>query len=833
MTTRETFGVLLVVLFSLLRVDHVEGFQVISHSIGGETLYEPPRVDLTVNYSSLDLYVRLCQYIVQNDTFLLVNMTRYCYCTKENAVYNCSYPGPTLVMYSNTSITIKLINELTGSSTIYFPNSSNWNTYKDMDTTNLHVHGLHVSPTEDDILLHIKPGESHEYNYHFGFHYPGTFWYHAHHHGSTTWQVNQGLHGAILMDNGNNTYKDNITENYIDNVLMFNWQYIINQSACLNNTAITSSNNKICKTTDSNGDEYDPDRFAIYPPWIDVDYNKSLSQFKYFLQFREYLENIFGTSVDNLTDIYDELSEWNDVVYYDTELARYYAEFETLSDLYGYIWLTQQDWGSAALGLGGPTTDYSMCSIYCDFPLNQRILSEYTYNVQSDIYVNTAALNITYNVDWHAVRWFVNGQIVPVIDDMQINRYRRLRFINSLSNFYLQMKFPSDNCEWHLIATDGIFINSDTYRNYNLANNSHQNMYIVAPGGRADMLVKCNVAGTYYINATNDYSTDGQLQYFPRVFDGTQLFAIKVLSSGGRVNPNGKDSTLPTQYDYFHKPNNTYIQDLSIFSESSMTQSCPCNSELLTVLPTSAPTKAPLRDIFGEQCTFQFGFPPNVDGVQFYYDYPGGEYPYLSNALTAIEKNQKYLFEINNDMAGNTSAKVPHVFHVHTSPFQVAEAIGNNGFIALPKTWWDTLGNEPAGIKSNYIPARFWTRDYDGLIIVHCHLLQHEDTGMMGFFNILNDSYTGITQWSQCPNYALSTDEEEDEDDVDDDYSSDLESIQTTVDNLGSTIWAVLGLVIASFVVLVACFVASQFYFKQMFRVQHDQAMTVEMQGTQ
>ena len=35
---------------------------------------------------------------------------------------------------------------------------------------------------------------------------------------------------------------------------------------------------------------------------------------------------------------------------------------------------------------------------------------------------------------------------------------------------------------------------------------------------------------------------------------------------------------------------------------------------------------------------------------------------------------------------------------------------------------------------------RFWTRNYPGLIILHCHLLQHEDGGMMGYYVILNES---------------------------------------------------------------------------------------------
>ena len=56
------------------------------------------------------------------------------------------------------------------------------------------------------------------------------------------------------------------------------------------------------------------------------------------------------------------------------------------------------------------------------------------------------------------------------------------------------------------------------------------------------------------------------------------------------------------------------------------------------------------------------------------------------------------------------------------------------------------MGNSPVS-SSGYIHMRFWTRDYEGLIITHCHLLQHEDGGMMGFYGILP-----YVDPNNCPN---------------------------------------------------------------------------------
>lgn len=68
--------------------------------------------------------------------------------------------------------------------------------------TNLHSHGLWVSPTgnSDNVLLSINPGISFQYVYNIPPDHPaGTFWYHSHRHGSTALQVSSGMAGALII----------------------------------------------------------------------------------------------------------------------------------------------------------------------------------------------------------------------------------------------------------------------------------------------------------------------------------------------------------------------------------------------------------------------------------------------------------------------------------------------------------------------------------------------------------------------------------------------------------------------------------------------------------
>ncbi|MGB1711887.1 MAG: multicopper oxidase family protein [Miltoncostaeaceae bacterium] len=71
--------------------------------------------------------------------------------------------------------------------------------------TNLHVHGLHVSPDspQDNVFLTIRPGTNYQYRYKIPEnHPPGVFWYHPHHHRYVDMQTFAGQAGTIIVRGG-------------------------------------------------------------------------------------------------------------------------------------------------------------------------------------------------------------------------------------------------------------------------------------------------------------------------------------------------------------------------------------------------------------------------------------------------------------------------------------------------------------------------------------------------------------------------------------------------------------------------------------------------------
>jgi FtsP/CotA-like multicopper oxidase with cupredoxin domain len=97
--------------------------------------------------------------------------------------YNGSTPGPTLRVAPGDVLRLTLANELD-------------------QTTNLHTHGLHVSPERngDNVFRMVETGERATYEYVVPADHPtGTFWYHPHHHGTVADQVFGGLFGALVV----------------------------------------------------------------------------------------------------------------------------------------------------------------------------------------------------------------------------------------------------------------------------------------------------------------------------------------------------------------------------------------------------------------------------------------------------------------------------------------------------------------------------------------------------------------------------------------------------------------------------------------------------------
>ena len=119
-----------------------------------------------------------------------------------------SIPGPTLNMAPGNKYVLRFRNLLP-----YEAPSPVHNSFKDPNITNVHTHGLHISGESpgDDVTRMFEGGFGGDYVYDIpADHMGGTFWYHAHHHGSTFLQVSTGGFGFIIIDDSGDGVPANV-----------------------------------------------------------------------------------------------------------------------------------------------------------------------------------------------------------------------------------------------------------------------------------------------------------------------------------------------------------------------------------------------------------------------------------------------------------------------------------------------------------------------------------------------------------------------------------------------------------------------------------------------
>ena len=108
---------------------------------------------------------------------------------------------------------------------------------------------------------------------------------------------------------------------------------------------------------------------------------------------------------------------------------------------------------------------------------------------------------------------------------------------------------------------------------------------------------------------------------------------------------------------------------------------------------------------------------------------------------------------------------VSHPFHIHVNPFQVIKILDSSGkdvsgldatddgdpqYPGLKGVWKDTLwvknpNTDPSGKYTIVVRTRY--QRYIGEFVLHCHILDHEDQGMMQKIRItLPDGMGGTTQ---------------------------------------------------------------------------------------
>jgi len=81
------------------------------------------------------------------------------------------------------------------------------------------------------------------------------------------------------------------------------------------------------------------------------------------------------------------------------------------------------------------------------------------------------------------------------------------------------------------------------------------------------------------------------------------------------------------------------------------------------------------------------------------------------------------------------ASNMDHPFHQHVNAGQVLSVGGGDASYTAIPAWKDCVNIPKGGSATLLIPVM----DYSGMCMFHCHILEHEDIGMMGMWHLMGD----------------------------------------------------------------------------------------------
>jgi len=379
----------------------------------------------------------------------------------------------------------------------------------------------------------------------------------------------------------------------------------------------------------------------------------------------------------------------------------------------------------------------------------------------------------------------VNMQFLPKVT-MIVGKWYRWRTV--LSSIRSSVAFvPPKNCEFKLLAKDGMFLN-DAPRSVEAV--------ILSPGNRADVAVRCMEPGQEYVNTTYiDLLCGTNLGDFTvpnsnfGCFDPNKQPVQKEAASAGTfedppvdemtgtyINPIDQPTIMvidvvvpPPDKDLrpLNVPTPCYLVDLVDLDpkeiETSFVNRYHCHNPPGTPGP-GWPAVITDRDECGVYGPHGVGYEGSEEDLLCEEAYPGeGDCPF-----TPWVDMDTYI----NDFATGTVNEVEllgvpfHPYHQHINSFQITEINTRNLDVVIQDIvanwykvgdWQDTL-QFPAALSQTGIPPgyfnpgftpppqgffavkiRFQADQFTGHMVQHCHLLFHEDQGMMAQYNVTGE----------------------------------------------------------------------------------------------
>jgi FtsP/CotA-like multicopper oxidase with cupredoxin domain len=286
---------------------------------------------------------------------------------------------------------------------------------------------------------------------------------------------------------------------------------------------------------------------------------------------------------------------------------------------------------------------------------------------------------------------------------MYAGEVQRWRILNAAEGKFLSLRL--DGHPFHALAWDGLTLG---------APDMVQDL-MLSSGNRVDVLVKAGRPGTYALTLTPGSSQKPNIPGMPASASAGDAIAVTGLATMG---PGAMAAMIPAANMPDMHPIPGELEVRTVLTVEVVGQGP--EMALPTALPAFNPPMPPIarkrqfsftvqRDASNEFISF------GVDGIPFDpnrrpYQVPLG----TAEEWTLINAHDPKLMEH------------AHVFHIHVNPFKLTKINGRP--VATPM-WRDTFVLTKNSGDSLTFEMNF--SDFTGEFVEHCHVLAHEDLGMM------------------------------------------------------------------------------------------------------
>lgn len=287
----------------------------------------------------------------------------------------------------------------------------------------------------------------------------------------------------------------------------------------------------------------------------------------------------------------------------------------------------------------------------------------------------------------------VNGVQLPKLD-VESRKYR-FRIYNTSNARSMDIAL-SDGATFHVVGTDGGLLPEPVEKNH----------LLLGAAERAEIVVDFS-----------NYVLGNSVMLISRAFNGNQMMGM----NGGMGNMmnmmSGQDGMDSDSMDDMANGQRFDIMRFDI------TTSATDDVTLYTRLPDSAEVHTRLTEVDATKSR-NFVMSMNMGSMNFLIN---GKSFDMNRVDELVDKGATEIWNISN------TSHMAHPFHAHAIQWQILDR-NNTPASGVDLGWKDTVLVQP-GETVRFI-GRFDPVINSGKYMYHCHILEHEDAGMMGTFEV-------------------------------------------------------------------------------------------------